>query len=133
MEGKCLCGAVSVTVKVNKYVEACHCGMCRRWSGGPLLVIHCGSDVQIGGNGNVSIFKSSQWAERGFCSTCGTHLFYLLKGPNQYSVPAGLFQAQDGFEFREQIFIDKKPPYYEFANDTAVLTEAQVFARFAPQ
>ena len=36
-----------------------------------------------------------------------------------------------GFEFKEQIFIDRKPSYYEFANQTENLTEAEVFAKFA--
>jgi len=29
-------------------------------------------------------------------------------------------------------FIDRNPSYYEFANQTLNLTEAEVFAKFAP-
>jgi hypothetical protein len=36
-------------------------------------------------------------------------------------------------EFKEQIFIDRKPSYYEFANRTLNLTEAEVFAKFMPK
>jgi hypothetical protein len=36
------------------------------------------------------------------------------------------------FEFTEQIFIDRKPAYYDFANQTVTLTEAEVLAKFAP-
>jgi hypothetical protein len=133
MEGKCLCGAVSVRAKAIKDVEACHCGMCRRWGGGPLMTVHCGPDVQITGNDKVGIFTSSVWAERAFCKACGTHLFYRLKQANEYAVSAGLFQDQEGLELKEQIFIDKKPAYYDFANQTPVLTEEQVFKKFAPQ
>jgi hypothetical protein len=44
--GSCLCGAVRVSTKAtNKGVGACHCSMCRKWTGGPLLVIGCGSDA----------------------------------------------------------------------------------------
>ncbi len=132
MEGKCLCGAVAIVAKAATDVEVCHCGMCRRWGGGPLIAIHCGTDVKISGVENVTQFASSAWAERGFCKTCGTHLFYRLKPANEYIVPAGLFQNQNGFELKEQIFIDKKPAYYDFANSTNTLTEAQVFEKYAP-
>jgi len=133
MDGQCLCGAVTITVSAAKDVEACHCGMCRRWGGGPLMTIRCGSDVRISGSDHLAIFDSSKWAERGFCKTCGTHLFYRLKPSNEYAVPAGLFQSKEGFEFTEQIFIDKKPPYYDFANATSFLTEAQVIQKYAPK
>jgi hypothetical protein len=36
----------------------------------------------------------------------------------------------DHLEFDLQIFNDKKPNHYGFANDTAVLTEAEFFAKF---
>ncbi|MCB1659020.1 MAG: GFA family protein [Pseudomonadales bacterium] len=133
MEGKCLCGAVSIQAKENTVVEACHCGMCRRWGGGPFIAIHCGSDVKISGSDNITEFDSSAWASRAFCKNCGTHLFYRFKPANEYIVPVGLFQDQDGFEFKEQIFIDKKPSYYDFANKTQNLTEAQVFQKYAPK
>jgi hypothetical protein len=34
-------------------------------------------------------------------------------------------------ELATQIYVDKKPPYYTFANDTPMLTEQQVIAQFA--
>ena len=78
------------------------------------------------------MYQSSEWAERAFCGECGTHIFYRSVHTNEYFVPAGLFQDGVEFEFKEQIFIDKKPAYYEFANQTLNLTEAEVFAKFAP-
>lgn len=133
MEGQCLCGAVTVKTPNKTTIDACHCGMCRRWGGGPALGISCGQDVQIDGMEKVKVYRSSEWAERGFCGECGTHVFYKLLTMGAYFVPAGLFQGQDAaFEFTEQIFIDRKPTYYEFANQTVNLTEAEVFAKFAP-
>ena len=91
MKGSCLCGAVAVSAPDQTEVAACHCGMCRRWGGGPLLAVHCGHDVHISGTEQVTVFKSSEWAERGFCSRCGTHLFYRVVQGNEYIVPVGLF------------------------------------------
>lgn len=133
MEGKCLCGAVTVTSRWVTEVEACHCGMCRRWGGGPLMAIHCGTDVNVSGEANVSVYASSKWAERAFCKVCGTHLYYRLKPANEFIVPVGLFQEQAGFAFKEQIFIDRKPEFYAFSNATKDLTEADVFAKYAPK
>lgn len=135
MKGSCLCGAVSITAGAHTEINACHCSMCQRWGGGPLLSVHCGSDLQITGQDAVATFKSSEWAERGFCARCGTHLYYRLvqvgnEKVSEYAVPVGLFQDGTSFSFDEQIFIDKKPAYYAFANRTRMLTEAEVFAKF---
>jgi len=110
-KGCCLCGAVSVSVKnISSSVGACHCGMCRKWTGGPLMAVDCGTEVSFEGKEHVSVFNSSDWAERAFCSKCGSHLYYRLKGPNQYIMPVGLFDTDIPFEFDHQIFIESKPP-----------------------
>jgi hypothetical protein len=131
MDGKCLCSAITVKTPDKTTIDACHCGMCRRWGGSPALGVPCGSDVQIDGFDKLKVYQSSEWAERAFCGECGTHIFYRLLLTNEYFVPAGLFQNEIEFEFKEQIFIDRKPSYYEFANQTLNMTEAEVFAKFA--
>lgn len=129
--GSCLCGAVSFTAKaVSRNVGACHCGMCRKWGGAPAMAVDCGSGVTFDGAENISAFDSSPWAERGFCRKCGTHLFYRLKADDQYVLPAGLFDNDESFVFKQQIFIDTKPAFYSFAEKTDDMTEAEVFARY---
>ena len=132
-KGSCLCRAVRLsTTSMSKNVGACHCGMCRNWGGGPLLVVDCESDVNFSGEENIGVYQSSQWAERGFCKQCGSHLFYKLKQNNQYFIPVGLFENCEGLVFDHQVFIDEKPKYYCFANETNDLTGAELFAQFAP-
>ncbi len=133
MEGTCLCGAVTIRADANSEVEACHCGMCRQWGGGPFFSIHCGPETRISPADQVTEYASSDWAARGFCKNCGTHLYYRLMSGDGYAIPAGLFQNQDAFKFTTEIFIDKKPAYYEFANATRTLTEEEVFAQYAPK
>lgn len=131
--GSCLCGATRFTAKsVSKKVGACHCSMCRKWGGGPLMAVDCGKDVSFEGEESFSVFSSSAWAERGFCSKCGSHLFYRLKESKQYIMPVGLFDEQERFVFDEQVFVDEKPSFYCFANETRELTGAEVFAKYAP-
>ncbi|MHC5778425.1 GFA family protein [Nostoc sp.] len=116
---------------MSKNVTACHCSMCRNWGGGPLLVVDCESDVNFSGEENIGVYQSSQWAERGFCKQCGSHLFYKLKQNNQYFIPVGLFENCEGLVFDHQVFIDEKPKYYCFANETNDLTGAELFVQFA--
>lgn len=128
--GSCLCGGVTLTAQaVNPNADACHCGMCRKWGGGPLLAVECGSKVSFTGEENIAIFDSSVWAERGFCRQCGTHLFYRLKESPRYAIPAGLLDSEGQLSLHQQIFIDEKPAFYAFANDTRNLTGEEVFAQ----
>lgn len=131
MKGKCLCGSVEVVAADHNDVGVCHCSMCRRWTGGPLFAVHCGSDVSFRGT-KPSRYRSSDWAERGFCSTCGTHLFYHLLPNDEYILTAGLFQDQE-LHLSSEIFIDEKPSFYELKNETRKLTGQQVFEQYAPK
>jgi hypothetical protein len=132
--GSCLCGAVTLlTTTMSPLVSACHCTMCRQWGGGALLVVECGSDVNFAGEENIGVYASSEWAERGFCTKCGSHLFYKLKQNSQYYIPVGLFAPIAGLIFDHQVFIDEKPEYYTFANETKNLTGAELLAQFAAQ
>jgi hypothetical protein len=129
---KCLCGAVEIHVaNVSEKVGACHCGTCRKWGGGPLLAVDCGTDVSFTGEQHITSYNSSDWAERGFCSRCGTHLFYRVKQTGQYIMPAGLFEDMN-YDFDHQIFIDTKPDFYSFENKTKNMTGEEVFAAFGP-
>ncbi|EPC02326.1 hypothetical protein L861_14920 [Litchfieldella anticariensis FP35 = DSM 16096] len=129
--GRCLCGAVSLTVKADNHdVGACHCNMCQTWGGGPLLALESVKEVKIDGEGEVTVFQSSDWAERGFCRQCGTHLFYRLRDGNHYAVPVGLVDRGEPWNFTAQIFIDEKPAFYDFANQTKNMTGQEVFEAF---
>lgn len=95
-----------------------------------MFALHCGAQVRFDGAQPLT-FRSSEWAERGFCGRCGTHLFYRLLADGTFILPAGLFQDQD-FSLVSEFFIDEKPAFYAFAQDTEKLTGQQVFERFAP-
>lgn len=125
----CLCGAVTLDVgALAKIFTACHCDMCKKW-GGIWVAVEC-NDVTINGSDNIRIYDSSEWAERGFCSVCGTHLYYKGKAGDALFVPVGLFPETEEFRFNRQIFIDKKPDYYCFANNTTDLTEKEVYEQY---
>ncbi len=130
--GKCLCGKVQIRLTVeHKEVGTCHCEMCRRWASGPYMAVHVGKDIEISGEEHITAYQSSNWAERAFCSTCGTNLYYKLLGSGEFMLSAGLLEDQGGLTLTNQIFIDEKPDYYELANDTPKMTGPEVFAAYA--
>lgn len=134
VHGQCLCGKVKLKASPAELkAGACHCQFCRTWSGGPLLTLDCGTEVKLDGACFISTFNSSEWAERGFCNNCGTHLFYRLKQNGQYFIPVGLLALAQDPVFDHQIFIEQKPGWYCFANQTTELTGAEVFALFASE
>lgn len=130
MKGSCLCGGVVVATDDHHEISVCHCGTCRRWAGGPLLAVHCGTDVEFSGEIAPATYQSSDWGERGFCPACGTSLFFHVLPSNEYILPAGLFDGAVEFHVASQIFIEEKPDYYAFSNVTPTMTGEQVFARF---
>lgn len=127
LSGQCLCGEVTVKARPDHlHVEACHCSMCRRWGGSTSMGVQCGENVSFTGEEHIVRYASSDWAERGFCSKCGTNLFYRFTPANTYSLMAGLFEDTSAFTLAEQIFIDEKPDFYDFAQDTPKKTGAEI-------
>lgn len=129
--GQCLCGAVKLSADdVAAEHEACHCRMCRRWGGGPFFAAHAGK-VTFEGEDAVTRYASSDWAERGFCSRCGTHLFYHLLQGDLYIMSVGVFDNADDFRLDGEIFIDSKPDGYAFSGDHPRLTEKETLEKFS--
>jgi hypothetical protein len=132
LKGQCMCGAVKFSATAEKpSVTACHCDMCRRWSAGPFMALTCKS-VTFESQENIGNIHSSDWAERGFCTKCGSNLFYHIVESSDYQIAAGLFDDQSMLRMSLQVFTDRKPEFYAFANETKMMTGAEVIAMFAP-
>ena len=128
-EGRCLCGAVSFTAEaVDPHVHACHCSMCRNWTGGPMMAASA-TGVVFQGDEHLGVYQSSDWAERGFCRQCGTSLYYRLREaePGSYIMATGSFDSDD-FTVVGEIYVDEKPDGYDFAGDHPRMTGAEFLA-----
>jgi hypothetical protein len=131
-KGRCICGACQFSATlIDNTIGICHCSTCRTWGGGPFMSVSCGANVTFTNDGALKVFDSSEWAERGFCGNCGTHLFYRLKEQDQYFVLVGCIDEQDDLVLDHQIFIDEKPDFYSFSNQTHNMTGAEFLAKFA--
>ena len=112
-------------------MHSCHCADCLRWVGGPFMALHFPAGVKIVEPSTVNWYQSSDWAERGSCGHCGTALFWRLRSDHGMTVVSAgsLDQNEELDPIEEHIYIDKKPPWYDFADDAPRLTAAQFMAR----
>jgi hypothetical protein len=132
--GRCLCGAVEFTAEdADTQHSACHCGMCRRWSGGAPFFAARTRSVTFASEDAIGRYSSSAWAERGFCKECGTTLFYFLKPTKTYMMSVGAFDDAERFRLSVEIFVDRKPQGYELAGSHPRWTEAETLERLAPK
>ncbi|WP_375570332.1 GFA family protein [Ahrensia marina] len=78
LSGGCQCGAVRYRVTgTPETPHLCHCRMCQKASGNYFLPLAWApGDMLTISRGAPSWFHSSDPIRRGFCSTCGTPLFY---------------------------------------------------------
>ncbi len=130
IHGQCLCGAVEFAVDVpERTYSVCHCGLCRRWSGGPLMSVHCPApDTEWLNDEGLTWFQGTPWAQRGFCSRCGSSLFWRLAEQPEGMLIVSVDALDDGGEFAldRHIYSDAKPDRYDFADDRPRVTEAEL-------
>lgn len=137
LNGNCLCGAISYTVDQDAAeFGACHCGQCRAWSGGIYFAFTAVQDaITWRGEEAIKIFTSSSWAERGFCETCGSSLFYRVTAPGPHNgemhMAAGTLADWKDNKVATELFIDLKPDGYALTDGAHRMTEAEVMAMFA--
>ena len=131
LDGRCLCGAVEIVVDGPHVaaVGACHCAMCRRWSG----VVQGGFEADAGAvtvTGEVARYRSSSFAERAFCPRCGSHLWFRDIGDDTvYELLPGIFAAAHDFPLISEIYIDRAPSYARLAGEHRRATRADYESR----
>lgn len=108
MHGHCLCGAVTIDVASHRgFTAVCHCRMCQRWSGGLFICFPADADA-VTVKGPVVQFQSSDIAERAFCGTCGSHLWYRgMDGDGHYALVPGLFDGARDLPLKSEIYSDR--------------------------
>lgn len=117
--GRCLCGAVSFRgMPVAEGPRACHCGQCRRWSGHVWAALGV-SELRI--EGPLRWFASSETARRGFCTECGSALFWEAtpdssSGATETDVAVGALDGPTGLRLEGHIFVADKGDYYDIAD-----------------
>jgi len=132
INGQCMCGAVTITATgADPMIRACHCDMCRRWTSSMYMSVPT-VPGSITVTGPVKTYRSSDWAERGFCDICGSALWYATVHDTHKSLAAGLFANAASNTMAPEYFSDLKPEGYALSGDHKRLTSAETIALFAP-
>ena len=116
--GKCLCGAVRYVVRGPlRDAIACHCSQCRRMSGHHVAATATAlGDLEITGKDALTWYRASSSAVRGFCTTCGSTLFWQSDTADYTAIFAGSLDAGSGVRLAAHIFVGDKGDYYEIAD-----------------
>ena len=117
-KGSCLCGAVSFEVEGDlARPDACHCTQCRKTSGHFWASTDMPqSALTIHGAENVTWYQSSEKVRRGFCSTCGSALFWDPVFRDWTAVAMGAFDKPTDTTLKLHIFTADKGDYYEIGD-----------------
>lgn len=131
IKGQCLCGNVSFDIGNFDRIDACHCKMCQRWSGGPFIGADLRTgDISFSNDASLKWYASSEWAKRGFCADCGSSLFYRLNEQEDFwAITSGSLDIPDGHTITKEIFVDEKPSYYDLAGDQPRYTGPEFMAK----
>ena len=94
IRGSCLCGGIRFELDLpSKWCAHCHCSMCRKehgagyvtWAGFESEKFHL-----LEGEGLLNWYASSSPAQRGFCTACGSSLFFRSeRWPGEIHVAIG--------------------------------------------
>ena len=117
--GGCLCGAVRYALegKLRDVVE-CHCEMCRRTHGHVSAYTAVPkSKLRLVEERGLTWYRSSKIARRGFCSICGSSLFWDATDEKHTSVAAGTLDSPTGLKTVVQIHGADAGDYYTPRSD----------------
>ena len=118
LTGRCNCGAVTFAATGPfRQPVACHCRSCRRQSGHFLAATRVRqADLEISGEAALTWYAATPSARRGFCATCGAHLFWRENGGDRVSIYAGCLDSPTGLTLAEHIFVAEKGDYYDITD-----------------
>jgi hypothetical protein len=122
IKGSCNCGGVTwEALGELRPVVACHCTQCRKQTGSFYAATNVSDDkLRLINSDTLTWYQSSDFAKRGFCSSCGSALFWKHNKDDFTSILAGSIDGPTGLEISEHIFVDDKPDWYEITDGKPV-------------
>jgi len=117
-KGSCLCGAVTYEVSQPLVPgDGCHCTQCRKQSGHYSASSNVPREaLTVHGADKVTWFRSSEKGRRGFCSVCGSNLFWDPLERDWTSISLGTIDGPTGTRLEMHIFVADKGDYYDIAD-----------------
>lgn len=114
LTGGCACGAVRFEVDGEvRPVIGCHCETCRKTSGHYWAATQAyGDNLRMVEDRGLKWFASSSFARRGFCTECGSSLFFRRNDADRVSIAAGSLDSPTGLSLVEHICTAEASDYY---------------------
>ncbi len=118
LRGSCNCGSVKFTLaQAPTDATACHCTMCRKQSGHFFASANVPkSAVSLSSTEHLTWYQSSEKVRRGFCSRCGSWLFWEPIFRDWTSVALGTLDGSTGVMLERHIFVAHKGDYYSISD-----------------
>lgn len=118
-QGACLCGAIRFKAHGElRGVIYCHCTQCRKQSGHYYAATNVADDrIEIEGAEHLTWYAASDLARRGFCSRCGSVMFWKPNDKPYVSIMAGAFEDFSSLTGMCHIFVAEKGAYYDIDDD----------------
>lgn len=117
--GGCHCGAVRFEVS-GEPLDAghCHCQTCQRVSGAPYMTWITFNYAEVTfTNGQLARYRSSTYAERGHCASCGTSMtWHGDKWPDKIDVAAVCLDDKSIVLPTGHIWLAHKAPWVEISD-----------------
>ena len=110
--GTCFCGAVEFSAQSpSKWCAHCHCSMCRRTHGAG-YVTWVGYEQErvtfIRGEDQLTWYRSSPGARRGFCQKCGSSMFFRSeRWAGELHIALGCMNGQIDRQPGANVFFDQ--------------------------
>lgn len=121
LKGRCLCGDVTFELEPPfRDVLICNCIQCAQWTGHQVAATGVARDgLKItSGEKTLKWYRSSNAAQRGFCSTCGSSLFWDPDGQEHMSVMAGTVDDPEGvLKIAAHWYVEGQRAYVGTADD----------------
>jgi hypothetical protein len=133
--GGCYCGAVRYRASgVRDTVSECHCSLCRSQSGHRYATTGAKtSDIEIDGADNITWFEASSDARRGFCSKCGSHMFWQSASEDHSAILAASLDTPNDLKPGRHIFVADKGAYYTIDDDLPQFADYTTPVKPAPR
>lgn len=74
------------------------------------------ADLKISGEDHLTWYHSSEKVRRGFCSICGSSLFFDAVFRDWTSISMGAIDGPTGVKLKQHIFVADKGDYYEIGD-----------------
>jgi len=122
-KGGCLCGGVAYEIYGElRDIVNCHCSKCRKFHGnfGAYTSVKV-EKLNIIRHKNLKWFKSitdeTPNVHRGFCSECGSSLFWHPKDQPYIAIAAGSLNKPTHLKTMGHVWCSQIPDYYKIEDD----------------